>query len=73
MDLETQLTTHFSRLEATVVAELQADPGTLFAHELKTDAIRVDEQKIWMNYGTHADRAADREQEIHLSKERVQQ
>ena len=55
-DLETQVATHSSKLEAAVstsgvsdgeVPELQGDLGTLFAHELKTDATSADERKIF--------------------------
>ena len=55
-DLETQVATHSSKLEAAVstssvsdgeVPELQGDLCALFAHELKTDATSADERKIF--------------------------
>merc|ERR1719383_506240 len=56
MDLQTQVATHSSKLEAAVakssvldgeVAELQADLGALSAQQLKMDAMRADERKIF--------------------------
>ena len=56
VDLETQVATHSSKLEAAVskssvlygeVAELQADLGALSALQPKMDAMRVDERKIF--------------------------
>jgi len=55
-DLETQVTTHSSKFEAAVskstvldgeVAELQTDLGSLSAQQLKMDAMRADERKIF--------------------------
>ena len=55
VDLETQVATHSSKLEAVVskssvldgeVAELHVDLCVLLAHQLETDAMRVDEREI---------------------------
>ena len=56
VDLQTQVETHYSKVGTAVskssvldgeVAELQADIGGLSAQQLKIDALRADERKIF--------------------------